>query len=66
MLTHIRLTVAFMDCGVTTTQLFKNFDLFLGWTGLDGIEPDGRLSITEEFRAQILTLAKQILPQLSD
>ena len=33
---------------------------------LDGIEPDGRLSVTEEFRAQVLTLAKQILPLLSD
>jgi hypothetical protein len=33
---------------------------------LDGIEPDGRLSVTEEFRAQVLALAKQILPQLSD
>jgi hypothetical protein len=26
------------------------------------IEPDGRLSVTEEFRAQALTLATQILP----
>jgi hypothetical protein len=33
---------------------------------LDEIEPDGRLRVTEEFRAQVLTLAKQILPQLSD
>jgi hypothetical protein len=27
---------------------------------MDGIEPGGRLSVTEEFRAQALTLAKQI------
>lgn len=33
---------------------------------MDGIEPDGRLSVTEEFRAQVLTLAKEILPLLSD
>ena len=33
---------------------------------VDGSEPDGRLSVTEEFREQILSLAKQILSQLSD
>jgi hypothetical protein len=33
---------------------------------MDGIEPDGRLSVTEEFREQVLSLAKQILSQLSD
>jgi len=31
-----------------------------------GIEPDGRLSVTEEFREEVLSLAKQILPQLLD
>ena len=34
MLTRIRRTVAFTNCGATITQPFKNFDLFLGWTGL--------------------------------
>jgi hypothetical protein len=33
---------------------------------IDGIEPDGPLSVNEEFREQVLSLAKQILPQLSD
>lgn len=33
---------------------------------MDGIEPDGRLPVTEEFREQVVTLAKQILPQFSD
>ncbi len=33
---------------------------------MDGIEPDGRLSVTEEFRNNVLTLAKRILPQLLD
>ena len=33
---------------------------------MDGIEPDGRLSVTEEFREQVLSLAKQILPRLSN
>ena len=33
---------------------------------IDGIEPDGRLSVTKEFREQVLSLARQILPQLSD
>jgi hypothetical protein len=33
---------------------------------MDGIEPDGRLTVTEEFREQVVTLAKQILPQFSD
>ena len=33
---------------------------------MDGIEPDGHLSVTDEFRAKVLTLAKQILPLLSD
>lgn len=33
---------------------------------MDGIEPDGRLSVTEDFREQVLALAKQILSQLSN
>ena len=33
---------------------------------IDGIEPDGRLSVTAEFREKVLTVAKQILPQLLD
>ena len=33
---------------------------------IDGIEPDGSLSVTEEFRAQVLSIAKQILSNFSD
>jgi len=33
---------------------------------MDGIEPDGRLSVTEEFRGQVLSLAMQSLAQLLD
>ena len=33
---------------------------------MPGIEPDGRLSVTEEFREQVLSLARQILLQLLD
>jgi hypothetical protein len=33
---------------------------------MDGIEPDGLLSVTEEFRNQVLSLAQHILPQFSD
>jgi hypothetical protein len=33
---------------------------------MEGIEPDGRLSVTEEFREEVLSLAKQILPQFLD
>ena len=29
---------------------------------MDGIEPDGRISVTEEFREEILFTAKKILP----
>jgi hypothetical protein len=31
---------------------------------MEGIEPDGRFSVTKEFREKVLTLAKQILPKL--
>jgi hypothetical protein len=33
---------------------------------IDGIEPDGCLSVTDEFREQVRTLARQILPHLPD
>jgi hypothetical protein len=33
---------------------------------MDGIEPGGLLSVTEEFREQVLSLARRILPQLAD
>jgi hypothetical protein len=33
---------------------------------MEGIEPDGRFSVTKEFREKVLTFAKQILPKLLD
>jgi hypothetical protein len=33
---------------------------------MEGIEPDGYISVTIEFREQVLSLAKQILPHLSN
>ncbi len=33
---------------------------------MEGIEPDGLLSVTLEFQEQVLSLAKTILPQLVD
>jgi hypothetical protein len=33
---------------------------------IDGIDPDGCLSVTDEFREQVRTLARQILPHLPD
>ena len=33
---------------------------------MEEIEPDGRLSVTEEFRQEVLSLAKQILADFSD
>ena len=33
---------------------------------IEGIEPDGHISVTIEFREQVLSLAKTILPTLSN
>jgi hypothetical protein len=33
---------------------------------IDGVDPDGQLSVTDEFRETVRTLARDILPQLSD
>jgi len=33
---------------------------------IDGIEPDGALSVTDEFREQVRTVARQILPLLPE
>jgi hypothetical protein len=33
---------------------------------IDGVDPDGRLSVTDEFREMVRALARDILPQLSD
>jgi hypothetical protein len=33
---------------------------------IEGIEPQGYISVSAEFREQVISLAKQILPQLSD
>lgn len=33
---------------------------------MEGIEPDGSFSVTEEFREKVLILAEQILPKLFD
>jgi hypothetical protein len=33
---------------------------------MEGIEPEGCFSVTAEFREQVLTLAKEILPQISE
>jgi hypothetical protein len=33
---------------------------------MDGVEPDGLLPVTEEFRRQVLFLAKRVVPQIED
>jgi hypothetical protein len=33
---------------------------------MEGIEPDGRISVTAEFQEQIRSVAKGILPDISD
>jgi hypothetical protein len=33
---------------------------------IDGVDPDGKLSVTDEFRERVRSLARNILPQLSD
>jgi hypothetical protein len=33
---------------------------------IDGVDPDGQLSVTDEFRETVRSLAREILPQLAD
>jgi hypothetical protein len=33
---------------------------------ISGIYPDGRLSVTDEFRQQIISVSREILPQFSN
>jgi hypothetical protein len=52
-----------MDYGSATTAAIQELrPLFR----IDGVDPDGQLGVTDEFRETVRTLAKQILRQLSD